>query len=170
VVAAAEDAGAFEGEDFGGLLDDADEGGIAGGVGAELAKRLGGEEAAAGAGADGRGDFADGAGNLPRAGVARLDHPEGDALGAAGADAGHALQLGDESADGGGVFGTLHGWEIRNPKIEIRNKSEGMEMEKTGDGLLRGRSRLMLSDIWKMVSDFEFRISEFTRSSASNRP
>ena len=107
VVAAAEDAGALEGKDVGGLLDDAEEGGVAGRIGADFAEGGEAEEGTALAGADGLGGGLDGLGDFDGPGVAGLVHPEGDALGATGADAGHAAQLGDELGDGGGVIGAF---------------------------------------------------------------
>ena len=108
VVKAAKGAGAFQRQDVGRLLDDAEERRVAVGVGADFAERAGREEAAARAEADLRDGVGEGADDFLRAGVAVLHHPEGDALGAARADAGHALQLRDEVLERGGVFSAFH--------------------------------------------------------------
>jgi hypothetical protein len=55
-----------------------------------------------------RTDGADDGGNVGCAGVPALDHPQRDPLGAAGADARHALELRDERLDGCGISGGFH--------------------------------------------------------------
>ena len=52
--------------------------------------------------------------------------------------------------------------KIRNLNIEIRNISEGMEIGKTGLFTNGVASGLGISVLWKIVSDFDIRISDFS--------
>ena len=108
VVAPAKYARAFEREDIGGLLDDAEQRAVAVRVRAKIAQFSGGEVAAARARMDLLGYALDRAGDVARAGVPLLHHPQSDALGAARADAGHPLEFGDERLDGCRVRDAFH--------------------------------------------------------------
>ena len=97
VVETAEGAAALNGEHICGLLDDADLGSIAGGVAAgdaELTAHR--KETALGASADGVGSMQEGSGEVAGLVASLLQEPEGQALCAAGARAGHALELGNQ--------------------------------------------------------------------------
>ena len=131
VVATGESARAFDGEDIGGLFDDAEEEGVAKGIGAELAMGFGGEEATEGAGVNALGDALDGASDFGGVGVWGLDHPEGDAFGASGADAWQAFEFGDELADGWRIFCAFH-W--------AKDSAEGVEREGGGRAGMPWRS------------------------------
>src|SRR4051812_34703747 len=118
---AAKSAGAFQRQDVGWLLDDAEQRRVALGISADFAERLGGEETAARAEPDLRGGIGERAHDFLRAGVAVLDHPERDALGAARADAGHALELRDQVLERGRVFSAFHAgqpefWSTKDTK------------------------------------------------------
>jgi hypothetical protein len=69
-------------------------------------------------------DLTNGPRNLQRTSVAGLEHPQRNAFRAPWTNAGKALEFAHEGLDGGRVGDAPHGVKIRNPKSEIRNKSE----------------------------------------------
>jgi hypothetical protein len=104
VVVAAEDPGALDGQDVGGLFHDAEEGRVPVRGGADGAAVRGGEEAAHGAGGDVPVHRDEGFGEGERGFSGLLEEPEGHAFGGAGADPGEALELEDEALEGGGII------------------------------------------------------------------
>jgi hypothetical protein len=103
VVKTAEGAAALEGEDVGGLLDDAEFTALAFRVAADATEGSGGEKPALAARLDLLGCMADRLCELGRAGVLVPEEPKGAALRAAGAETGEAAEFAGEGVERGRI-------------------------------------------------------------------
>ena len=104
--------GALQRQDVGRLFDHAKWRVGAGFVAADVATLLGREKPAISAGANLGGVFQHGLGDLPTPVVflpSAADQPQGNALGAAGSDAGQTLELDNEALEGFGIVDSSHG-------------------------------------------------------------
>jgi len=115
MVAPPENPGAFQRQDVGGRLDDAEFSATARLVPAEGTLLLFGEESAKAAGTKGFPGPSDGAGQLLGLGIGGAEHPEGDPLGTARTDARQTSQLPHQLSEGFGIV-------ERHGKLKMKNE------------------------------------------------